>query len=560
MFGPVRSRILAVAEYLRARPVADFAAGSLFMLLIFLPFHFYVDQQDFIGVPAILTTLVVVGGAIVGGPRVGTALAILGGISYEALIVMDHWQVPGITTVLVLFLWLLAGLPLGLLGDRYRGQVARSLDQATRSRDALDRVVGATPLFHARGRPPQVARAICDIARETFDCDLCTLFAIEDDRLRLLARSPFLASSGERLNSEPSRELQQEISESLLPQFIHDVREPFAARVPRAISDDPAQVSAVRAPVVLDGQPVALLTMSWARRMEELELGELGVVQRFVEHAAVALAQAQRNQAQQDVAALYRRFQASLSPPLRIETPAVRVATYYRPGEGRMVLGGDFIDAVTRPDGSVAAVIGDVTGHGPDAAALGASLRAAWRALALGGASLEASMRTLNSMMLDESMRAEQGELGMALLATVCSVEIDVTTQRARMVNAGHPMPLFFGSEVLSLTHPPGLMLGVEQDRDWTVHKVALPDEWALLLYSDGIVEARMAPGSTERLGLERFRAAAQELWRRRAIDSSALKDLVEGIHAGHVEILDDDVTLLLLSNDGRASTRLAET
>ena len=161
-----------------------------------------------------------------------------------------------------------------------------------------------------------------------------------------------------------------------------------------------------------------------------------------------------------------------------------------------MLLGGDFIDAVTRPNGSVAAVIGDVTGHGPDAAALGASLRAAWRALALRGASLQANMKTLNSLTLDESDRAEQGELGLGLLATVCAVEIDAAGRRARFVNAGHPMPLLLGSEVVPLEHTPGMMLGVEQYGDWAPHEVTLPDEWGLLLYSDGIVEARMAPGS----------------------------------------------------------------
>ena len=555
-FGPVRSRLIAVAEYLRARPVQDFAAATVAMLLVFLPFHYYVDQQDYIGVPAILATLIVVAGALGGGPRVGGLLAILGGASYEALVVMDHWQIPGVTTAMVLVLWLVAGLGVGRLGDRYRGQVARALDQAHRSRDALDRVVGATPLFHARGGPSSVARAICDVALETFDCDLVALFAIEGERLRLLARSPFLASSGERLIMEPSFELQQELAENLLPQFVHDVREPFGPRMPRAITGDPEQISAIRAPVLLDDQPVALLAMSWGRRMPEPERGELGVVQRFAEHAAVALAQAQRAQAQADVAALYRRFQASLSPEVKVESPYIKVATFYRPGEGRMLLGGDFIDAVTRPNGSVAAVIGDVTGHGPDAAALGASLRAAWRALALRGASLQANMKTLNSLTLDESDRAEQGELGLGLLATVCAVEIDAAGRRARFVNAGHPMPLLLGSEVVPLEHTPGMMLGVEQYGDWAPHEVTLPSDWALLLFSDGIVEARMAPGSRERLGLEGFRAAVDELWRRRAVTTTDLETLVDGVQAGRDGVLEDDVTLLLLSHDGPAHSR----
>ena len=550
-FGPVRSRLIAVAEYLRARPMQLFVAGTVLACLALLPFQYVNWEAHFIGLPASIVSLIVVGGAVSGGPRVGAALAIVGGVAYDLLAITDRWLVAGATSLAVIVLWLLAGLGVGLLGDRYRGQVARALDQAHDSRDALDRVVGATPLFHARGGPSAVARAICDVTRETFGCDLVALFAIEAERLRLLARSPYISSGGDRLLMEPSAELQEELADNLLPQFIHDVREPFGPRVPRAITADPEQVSAIRAPVLLDDQPVALLAMSWSRRMPEPARGDLGVVQRFAEHAAVALAQAQRAQAQHDVAALYRRFQASLSPAVQVETPNIKVATYYRPGEGRMLLGGDFIDAVTRPNGSVAAVIGDVTGHGPDAAALGASLRAAWRALALRGASLQANMKTLNSLTIDESDRAEQGELGLGLLATVCTVEIDAAGRRARFVNAGHPMPLLLGSEVVSLVHTPGMMLGVEQYGDWAPHEVTLPEEWGLLLYSDGIVEARVAPGSRVRLGIDAFRVAVDDLWRRQATKPDDLRALVDRVQGGKENVLEDDVTLLLLSRDG---------
>ena len=451
MFGPVQSRLVAVAEYLRARPLQLFAAGAVAILVFLIPFHYVDLERHFIGLPAALVSLAVAAGAVAGGPRVGGALALVGGIAYDVVAISDRWLVQGATTAAVIVVWLAAGLGVGMLGDRYRAQVARSLDQAHRSRDALDRVVGATPLFHARGGPSTVARAICDVARETFECGLVALFAIEGDRLRLLARSPYLRDTAERRVMEPSIELQDELAESLLPQFIHDIREPFGPRMPRAITADPEQVSAIRAPVLLDDQPVALLAMSWAERRPEPERSELGVVQRFAEHAAVALAQAQRTQAQQEVAALYRRFQASLSPTVSVATDHIGIATHYRPGESRMLLGGDFIDAVTRQNGSVAAVIGDVTGHGPDAAALGASLRAAWRALALRGASLQANMKTLNSLTLDESERAEQGELGLGLLATVCAVEIDAAGRRARFVNAGHPMPLLLADDVTQL-------------------------------------------------------------------------------------------------------------
>jgi serine phosphatase RsbU (regulator of sigma subunit) len=85
---------------------------------------------------------------------------------------------------------------------------------------------------------------------------------------------------------------------------------------------------------------------------------------------------------------------------------------------------------------------------------------------------------------------------------------------------------------------------------------VTLPSDWALLLFSDGIVEARMAPGSRERLGLEGFRAAVDDLWRRRAVTTADLESLVDGVQAGRDGVLEDDVTLLLLSHDGAGHSR----
>jgi len=199
-------------------------------------------------------------------------------------------------------------------------------------------------------------------------------------------------------------------------------------------------------------------------------------------------------------------------------------------------------------------VIGDVTGHGPDAAALGASLRAAWRALALRGASLQASMKTLNSLTLDESDRAEQGELGLGLLATVCSVEIDAAGRHARFVNAGHPQPLLLGPRVVQLDHTPGMMLGVEEHGDWPPHEISLPEEWGLLLYSDGIVDARTAPGSRSRLGMAGLRVAVKRLWERHATTATDLETLVDSVQAGQEAVLDDDVTLLLLTGRATAS------
>src|SRR3954471_7638665 len=69
------------------------------------------------------------------------------------------------------------------------------------------------------------------------------------------------------------------------------------------------------------------------------------------------------------------RLERGLLPAPLVSDPGLALSAHYRPGRRRALLGGDFYDAVEDAGGAVHAVIGDVSGHGPDAAALGVCLR-----------------------------------------------------------------------------------------------------------------------------------------------------------------------------------------
>ena len=101
---------------------------------------------------------------------------------------------------------------------------------------------------------------------------------------------------------------------------------------------------------------------------------------------AVERRRADRPQRELRAAELLRRGRTRLERGLlpqaaRCTTARLGVSTGYRPGRERTLLGGDFYDAVELDDGTLHLVIGDVSGHGPDEAALGVCLRVAWRTL-----------------------------------------------------------------------------------------------------------------------------------------------------------------------------------
>jgi serine phosphatase RsbU (regulator of sigma subunit) len=237
------------------------------------------------------------------------------------------------------------------------------------------------------------------------------------------------------------------------------------------------------------------------------------------------------------------RLERGLAPRPLIESSSVWVSSCYRAGRSRALLGGDFFDLVQGPDDSLHVVVGDVCGHGPDEAAIGVSLRAAWRALALTGHQPELVMGTLQRVFEHERHLP-------SLFATLCTLVIDPSRSHLSMILAGHPRPaLIDGATVGDLAAAPGgAGIGIG-DGGWFPEQVALPANWTVLLYTDGIIEGRVGPGS-ERLGEAGLRhLIANEIaqhpgWR--AQPRALLDDLIAAAERLNGGALSDDVAMLL--------------
>jgi len=187
------------------------------------------------------------------------------------------------------------------------------------------------------------------------------------------------------------------------------------------------------------------------------------------------------------------RLERGLLPSPLLAGSSVRARSLYRSGRRRSLLGGDFFDAVLGPDGTVHAIIGDVCGHGPDEAALGALLRVSWRALVLAGVDEPQVLPKLQQVLVSE--RHEH-----TLFTTVCTVAIGPAAigpaaigpdSQALVRLAGHPPPVALRPGPEAIAPTVGLPLGIRTHAVWDALRVPLPPEWALMLYTDGLVEGR---------------------------------------------------------------------
>jgi serine phosphatase RsbU (regulator of sigma subunit) len=233
------------------------------------------------------------------------------------------------------------------------------------------------------------------------------------------------------------------------------------------------------------------------------------------------------------------RLERGLLPAPLVSDPALKLSAHYRPGRRRALLGGDFYDAVQDEDGAVHAVIGDVSGHGPDAAALGVCLRIAWRTLVLGERAADELLPTLQLVHGHERHYAW-------MFTTLCMVTIPPDRRSVTVRRAGHPAPLLAaGEEIAPLEDGPGEPpLGVLDDVRWDARTHALPPRWSLLLYTDGLIEGRTGEGP-QRLGEQGLAAMVRnELTRGEDALVTALVERAEELNGG--PLLDDVAALMV--------------
>jgi len=237
---------------------------------------------------------------------------------------------------------------------------------------------------------------------------------------------------------------------------------------------------------------------------------------------------------------LHESLEKSLLPTLPVRHPVVDVVTYYRPGRHELELGGDFIDVVDRHDDGLAVICGDVSGNGPDAAALGAMLRVSWQALVVSGATPAVIVHALRTVLRRERQDEDT-------FATACLAWVDPLADEVGIVNLGHPVPLLIADGVRRLEVPALPPLGTVDLPIAAPVTQPLPAGWALLFYTDGLIEGRAAPGATERFGEDRLIATLDRVVTR-PVDTAGLERVLRAAEKAGRQPLSDDVTIVVVA------------
>lgn len=208
----------------------------------------------------------------------------------------------------------------------------------------------------------------------------------------------------------------------------------------------------------------------------------------------------------------------------------IRLSARYRPARDAQPVGGDWYDAFSVDERTLAVVIADVAGHGQEAAAAMLQVRNIFRAVAIEHRDPATVLGRVGAVL-------QRLELEHSPFVTCCYGTIDVVDGTFRWSLAGHPPPVIarHGAPVRLGEVAPGPPLATSLPPTYRTASVVLGPDDLIVLYTDGLVERR---GEVIDVGLARLRAQVADLPDRTA------DDLAEHL-ADEVPSPDDDVAVL---------------
>ncbi len=308
-----------------------------------------------------------------------------------------------------------------------------------------------------------------------------------------------------------------------------------AAEVERVAADLVPAGSLVAVPLEVAGRVVGALLLA-SREPRPLAAEDREFLLLLARQAATAL---DRSELFENRAYVARKLQEGLLPHRLAEAPGLETAVVYESISGGGEVGGDFYDFLETGRESWLAVVGDVVGKGTDAAVVTGLARHTLRAIARMEDEPAQVLCFLNG-----ALRRHTGPRAFCTVGCALLERHPAGGFSARVASGGHPFPIVVrGDGTLEEVEILGTMLGVADDPDLDRTDVHLAAGDALVVYTDGVTDARAAGG--ERFGEARLLDALRGAAGRPAAEVAGAVDAA--VRAHHTGTPADDRAVLVL-------------
>lgn len=245
------------------------------------------------------------------------------------------------------------------------------------------------------------------------------------------------------------------------------------------------------------GQTLGALTLARTTPGRVFDDADVRLAEELARRAGMAVLNARVHTQRSAIAATLQR---GLRPPELQAPPGFEIATHYSPVGSQNEVGGDFYDAFTTDDGWMLA-IGDVAGHGAEAAALTALARYTLRSAGQLTRDPGRAGRQLNATLRDLPQ--------LSLCTAVCAHLRRDPAERAllTLANCGHPRPLLLRDGRVREVGDVGPIAGAFDEGEWACTEVELLPGDVLVLYTDGVLDT---VGAEDRFGEQRLHATLE--------------------------------------------------
>jgi serine phosphatase RsbU (regulator of sigma subunit)/PAS domain-containing protein len=291
--------------------------------------------------------------------------------------------------------------------------------------------------------------------------------------------------------------------------------------------------SVIAVALMAGDRPTGLMTMATDASARRLGDGELELAREVGIRAGIAIENARIHATRTHIATTLQR---SLLPPRLPAVPGMTIAARFRAAGESSEVGGDFYDLFP-VDGAWMVIMGDVTGKGPEAAAITSLARYTMRTAAGYERSPAGVLERLNAALVVDPDRRRLCTVVCARIVTEPDGSADV-----RVACGGHPPPFRLHDGRAEAVPATGPLLGAFEGGRWQEAVVGLAPGDSLVLYTDGVTDTR---STAERFGAERLEAV---LCRAAGLEADEVADRVD---RALLEFEDgpqrDDVALLVL-------------
>ncbi|MBI5232430.1 MAG: SpoIIE family protein phosphatase [Coriobacteriales bacterium] len=240
--------------------------------------------------------------------------------------------------------------------------------------------------------------------------------------------------------------------------------------------------TALGVPMHYAGRIVGVLTVGW-RILREPSKWQVPLLEMAADRIAIAIENVRRYQQEHAIAQTLQQALLSASTHVR----GLDIGQFYASATVETLVGGDYYDVFETARDCVCFSIGDVSGKGLKAASVTALVKNALRAIAVDCPSPETVMNRGN----DVVARFTDVETFVTAIFGV----LDLTTGEMTFANAGHPAPVILGPDGVAALVEHGPLLGTDRAADYISSSHVLRPCESVVLYTDGLTEARRADG-----------------------------------------------------------------